>query len=73
MSHRNPNTAHLVLRLCREDLEIIDAVAAAFNLTRTSYLRKCIFRGLAYSKACELPLVQTPEVQAALCKIGRTS
>ena len=66
MSGNTTDTVHIVLRLRRADVESIDTVAAACRMTRTAWIRKSLFRNLAYTKAYELKLVTSPEVAAVL-------
>ena len=66
MDKRNPESFPLVLRLPKNTVESIDAVAAACRMTRSSWIRKSIQRNLQFAITHELPVIQTPEVQAVL-------
>ena len=66
MSQRHQDLAHIVLRLRKDDVQRIDEIAAACRMTRTGWIRRSLGRCVAYAVDHELPVIQTPEVQAVL-------
>ena len=66
MIEKNQDTAHIVLRLRKTDVERFAAVAAACRMTRTAFIRKSISRNLAFTRTHELPLLDaSPELREA--------
>lgn len=68
MSTKSADKCHLVLRLPKATVELIDTVARAANLSRSRWLRIGIQRALSYSIEHELPVLQ--QVQAVLNPSG---
>ena len=66
MNTNSSNKSHLVLRIPKATVELIDTVARASNLTRSAWIRRSLQRSLAYALDCELPVLQQADVQAAL-------
>ena len=66
MDHNNQESYTLTLRLPKNAVELIDEVATALSMSRTGWIRKAITRNLTFAKLHELPLVQRPEIRAAL-------
>jgi hypothetical protein len=66
MKQRHQDLAPIVLRLRRDDVRRIDEIAAACRMTRTGWIRRSLARCASYAMNHELPVIQTPEVQAVL-------
>ena len=63
---KSPKRVEMVLRLDHSMARELRQVSQSLSMTQSAFVRKTLGRGIAFSKAKELPLVENPKIKAAL-------
>lgn len=66
MNQKSTNDFHIVLRLPKATVQLIDSVARASSQSRSSWVRRSLQLALSYAIEHQMPILRQPDVQAIL-------
>lgn len=72
MNQKSTNDFHIILRLPKTTVEMIDSVAKASNQSRSSWVRRSLQLALNYAMEHQLPILLQPDVQSILNPTGES-
>lgn len=72
MNPKSTNDFHIVLRLPKATVELIDKISTASHENRSQGLRRNLQRSLSYAIQHELPVLRQPDVKSVLNPTGES-